>query len=143
MKFKVFILLLMCGSFLFSQKDEVIGKYYLELLNNENNIIRYRLELRPDYTFLFHAYNNRKKSNPTIVNKYGKGIWNVSDKVISFVTDKEKDIDKKHQLNFTNSKARLRTKYSRDKTNRIKETRLRFFESEIHWIPKIEMFELH
>ncbi|MFD2586466.1 hypothetical protein ACFSQJ_05970 [Croceitalea marina] len=133
----------MCGSLLFSQKDEVIGKYYLELLNNENNIIRYRLELRPDYTFLFHAYNNRKKSNPAVLNKYGKGIWNASDKVISFMTDKEKDIDDEYQLNFTDTRARFIQKHPRNKTKSSIATKLLLLESEIPWISKIEMFKLH
>ncbi len=77
---------------------------------------------------------------PIIVNRYGKGNWIVSDLLISFVT-KEEDIDQKHQLNFTNTTARFITKHHRDISDKVVHNRLLFFESDIDWIPKVEMFK--
>ncbi|MFS4493881.1 hypothetical protein [Maribacter sp. 2308TA10-17] len=124
----------------FSQSDKIIGEYFLEL-GNEKHQIEYRLNLHSDGTFEFHSYVNSKKTMPPIVHKYGKGTWNLDDKVVTFVTSKERDLDEKHTLDFSGSKARFITKPSRDKTKRVIKTRLKFFESEIFWIDGLEIFK--
>lgn len=94
-------------------------------------------------TFTFHFYSNIKAGIPQIVHKYGKGTWSVDGKVVSFNTDNEKDIDEKHTLDFSDSKARFITKPSRDKTDRIIKTRLQFFESKIFWIERMKIFKIY
>ena len=123
-----------------SQTDKIIGEYFIEL-GNEKHKIEYRLNLNSDGSFNFHSYTNNQNGVPQIVHKYGKGTWSVDGKVVSFVTDKDKYLDEKYTLDFSASKARFITKPSRDKTDRIIKTRLKFYESEIFWIKGLDIFK--
>ncbi|MBQ4915603.1 hypothetical protein J8L85_14200 [Maribacter sp. MMG018] len=124
----------------FSQSDKIIGEYFLELGNGKHQI-EYRLNIYSDGTFVFHSYTNNQNGIPPIVHKYGKGTWKLNGEVVSFFTSKENDLDEKYTLNFSDSKARFVTKPSRDKTDRIIKTRLKFFESEIFWIKGLDIFK--
>jgi hypothetical protein len=53
----------------------------------------------------------------------------------------KKDIDDRHQLDFTGTKARFIIKNPRNLSNKVIKTRLRFYESNIYWIPKTELFK--
>ncbi len=141
MKLRMTILLLICNWTLFSQSDNLVGDYYLQAGNKEKHLIEYKLTLNHDGTFFFHSYRDHKNGIPWEENKYGKGNWSADGKVVSFFTDKEKDLDEKHTLDFSNSKARFVTKPSRDKTDRVIKTRLLFFESEIFWIEGLNIFK--
>jgi len=136
------ILILISNLTLFSQSDKVIGDYALTLGNEESHLIEYKLTLNQDGTFFFHSYSKIKQGIPPVVNKYGKGKWTEENKVISFFSDKQKDFDEKHTLDFTNSKARFVIKSPRDKTDQIIKTRLKFLESEIFWISRIDMIKI-
>ena len=125
---------------LFSQSDKISGEYFLKS-GNEEYLVERTLNLNDDGTFTFHNYSNVKAGIPQIVDKYGKGTWSTDGKVLSFLTDIEKDIDEKYTLDFSDSKARFITKPSRDKTDRIVKTRLQFFESKIFWIERMEIFK--
>ena len=124
----------------FSQSDNIIGEYFLEL-GNEKHQVEYRLNLNSDGTFEFHFYTSNQNGIPPVIHKYGKGTWNINDKVVSFFTNKEKDLDEKHTLDFSGSKARFVTESPRDKTDRIIKTRLRIFDSEIFWIKGLDIFK--
>jgi hypothetical protein len=136
------ILILISNLTLFSQVDKAVGDYLLTLKTNDSDILEYKLTLNEDGTFFFHYYSNIKQGIPPEVNKYGKGKWTIENKVISFFSDKQKDFDEKHTLDFTNTKARFITKSSRDKTDQIIKTRLQFLESEIFWMKRIEIFKI-
>lgn len=142
MKVIVAILILVSSLNSFSQTDKVIGDYKSVIETNENNILEYELTLSQDGTFLFHYYSNIKQGIPPEVNKYGKGKWTIENNVISFFSDKQKDIDNKNTLDFTNSKARFIIKSPRNKTDQIIKTRLQFLKSEIFWMEKIEIFKI-
>ena len=120
----------------------MIGDYKLAIETTDNNVFEYQLTLSQDGTFSFHYYSKIKNGTPPEVNKYGKGKWTVENDLISFFSDKQKDIDKKNTLDFTNSKARFITKSPRDKTDQIIKTRLQFLKSEIFWMVKIEIFKI-
>lgn len=124
----------------FSQTDQMFGEYFLEL-GNEKHLIEYRLILNPNGTFIFHSYTNHEAGIPPIANKYGKGTWAADGKVVSLLSNREIDFDEKHTLDLSNSRARFITKPSRDKTDRIIKTRLKFFDSEIAWIKGMEIFK--
>ena len=126
----------------FAQTDKVIGDYKLAIESTDNNAFEYQLTLSQDGTFSFHYYSKIKNGIPPEVNKYGKGKWTVENDLISFFTDKQKDIDEKNTLDFTNSKARFMTKSPRDKTDQIIKTRLKFLKSEIFWMARIELFKI-
>ncbi|MGB5437899.1 MAG: hypothetical protein WBM98_18545, partial [Maribacter sp.] len=126
---------------LYSQSDELIGEYYLKL-GDKKHLIEYKLNLNQDGTFIFHSYTNHATGIPPIVNNYGKGKWSSEGKVISFFSDKEKDFDEIHTLDFNNSKARFISKPSRDKTDRIIKTRIKFYESEIFWIEGLDIYKI-
>ncbi|MCW5515857.1 copper resistance protein NlpE [Muriicola sp. Z0-33] len=126
---------------LFSQSDNVVGGYFHTTGDKEEHLIEYSLTLYEDGTFSFHSYVNHSKGISWEENKYGKGNWSRDGKIVSFFTDKEKDIDEKHTLDFSDSKARFITRPARDKTDRIIKTRLRFFESKIFWIERMKIFK--
>ncbi|MGB5359645.1 MAG: copper resistance protein NlpE N-terminal domain-containing protein [Eudoraea sp.] len=141
MKKFIAVLFLMSGLTLFSQSDNMIGEYYLKL-GDDKHLIEYRLTLNQDQTFIFHSYVNHEAGMPQIINEYGKGNWTADGKIISFFSDNEKDFDEKNTLDLSNSRARFITKPSRDKTDRIIKTRLKFFESEIFWIEGLDIFKV-
>lgn len=137
------ILILVSSLTSFSQTDKVIGDYKLAIeTTDKNNALEYQLTLSQDGTFSFHYNSKMKQGTPPEVNKYGKGKWTVENNVISFFSDKQKDIDEKNTLDFTNSKARFITKSPRDKTDQIIKTRLQFLKSEIFWMARIEIFKM-
>ena len=139
---KTFTIIFLIGSLTsFSQSEEIFGEYFHDLGNEEHRIER-KLNLNQDGTFTFHSYSNSKTGIPQIVHKYGKGTWSVDGKVVSFYTDNEKDIDEKHTLDFSDSRARFITKLSQDKTNKLIKTRLQFFESKIFWIERMVIFKI-
>lgn len=136
------ILILVSSLTSFGQADKMIGVYKLAIETTDSNVLEYQLTLFQDGTFSFHYYSKIKQGTPPEVNKYGKGKWTVENNLISFFSDKQKDINEKNTLNFTNSKARFITKSPRDKTDQIIKTRLQFLKSEIFWIAKIEIFKI-
>jgi hypothetical protein len=139
----ILIFLILISSFTsFSQSDNVIGDYTIKLKTVDDNLLEYKLTLSQDSTFNFHYYSSIKNGIPPEVNKYGKGKWTMENNVISFFCDKQKDIDDKNALDFSNSKARFITKSPKDKTDQIIKIRLQFLKSEIFWMARIEMFKV-
>jgi hypothetical protein len=136
------ILILVSSLTSFSQTENVNGNYKAAIETTDNNAFEYQLTLSQDGTFFFHYYSKIKQGTPPEVNKFGKGKWTIENNVISFFSDKQKDIDEKNTLDFTNSKARFITKSPRDKTDQIIKTRLQFLKSEIFWMAKIEIFKV-
>ncbi|SHG60049.1 hypothetical protein SAMN05443549_10578 [Flavobacterium fluvii] len=136
------ILILISSMTVFSQVDKSAGDYLRTLKTDNGDLIEYKLTLNEDGTFIFHSYSNIKQAVPPETNTYGKGKWTVENNVISFFADKQKDIDKKNTLDFTNSKARFITKNPRNKTDQIIKTRLQFLQSDIFWMARIEMFKI-
>lgn len=126
---------------LFPQSESFTGDYYVQLGNREAHFIEYTLTLNEDGTFLFHSYSNNTSGIPQEVDTYGKGTWNSEDNVISFYSDAEKDVDGKHTLNFTDTKARFMTRSVRSISDKPIKTRLKFYTSEIFWIKGIEIFK--
>jgi hypothetical protein len=118
------------------------GAYFFQAGNKEKHLIEYKLTLNQDGTFFFHSYINHTFGIPWEENTYGKGNWSTDGKVVSFFTDKEKDLDEKHTLDFSNSKAHFVTKPARDKTDRVIKTKLTFFKSEIFWIEGLDIFKV-
>lgn len=124
----------------FAQTDKIGGVYFRELGNDKHHI-EYTLNLNQDSTFTFQSVTNTKMGlNPKIELKHGKGTWKLKGKVVSFHTDKGKDLVEKYTLDFTRSKARFITKSPRDISDRIIKTRLKFFKSEIFWIEGLDIF---
>jgi hypothetical protein len=142
MKLIISTLLLISHLTLFSQSNNFDGDYYRALGKEGVHFIEYKLTLNQDGTFIFHSYSNNKQRIPPEVNKYGTGKWIAKGKVITFLSNKQKDFDEKYTLDFNNSKARFVTKHPRDKTDRIIKTKLQFFESEIFWIETIDIFKI-
>jgi hypothetical protein len=136
------ILILISNLTLLAQSDNEVGDYTLRLEGKENELLEYKLTLNQDGTFFFHYYKYIKNGFPPEENKYGKGKWIEENKVISFFSDKQKDLDEKYTLYFTNTKARFIIKSPRDKTDKIVKTRLQFLESDIFWISRINMLKI-
>ncbi|SHF26051.1 hypothetical protein SAMN03080594_103120 [Arenibacter palladensis] len=137
MKVMTSILLLMSSFTLVSQADILVGEYFLSTGDKEKHLIEYTLTLNQNGTFHFHSYRNHKRGIPREEHKYGQGNWSLDGKIVCFSTDKKTDFDEKFTLDFSNSRARFIAKPLRDKTNRLIETKLQFFESEIPWIKRL------
>ncbi|MEN9907386.1 MAG: hypothetical protein RLZZ540_527 [Bacteroidota bacterium] len=133
------LLILISNLTLFSQTQDVVGNYKLTLGAKDSSSFEYEVTLDQDGTFSFHYYSNIKQGIPPEVNKYGKGNWTIKNNVISFFSDKQKDFDEKFTLDFTNTKARFVTKSPRDKSDKIIKTQLRFLDSEIFWMRRIDI----
>ncbi|MGC4039896.1 MAG: hypothetical protein QM710_03635 [Flavobacterium sp.] len=114
MKALVTFLILVSNLTLFAQADKVAGEYALKVGKEESNLFEYNLTLNPDGTFLFHYHSTILTAIPPEVNKYGKGKWVVANNTITFSSDKQKDLDEKYTLDFTNSKAMFVTKSPRE-----------------------------
>jgi hypothetical protein len=126
---------------IYSQTKEYTGIYKRHFDINEEGSIEYQLELSPDGTFTFHNYRKISAKNQE-ENQYGKGTWKIEkNKVLYFYTNKKNDLDKKHTLNFTNTKARYITKSKRDKSDKEVKNHLRFYDSEISWIKGNKLFK--
>jgi len=124
---------------IFSQSDKIYGEYLFQG-GNEKHRTEYKLNLYEDGTFTFHSFTYIALP-PQKIDKYGKGTWELDDKIVSFHVNKQKDIDNNHTLDFSNSRARFITKSPRDKTNRIIKTSLQFFESKIFWIKRLKILK--
>ena len=127
---------------LFSQIEKLDGEYSRQLGSKDKHMIEYKLTLHQDGSFFFHSYTNHKNGISWEENKYGKGSWSADGTIVSFFTDPKNDLDQKHTLNFSNSKARFITKPSRDKSDRVIKTRLRFFQSGIFWMEGLDIFKV-
>lgn len=122
----------------FTVKD-VAGTYERKLSRTKPHIIYFTLNLNADGTFHFHSYN--KIGIQQERNSYAKGMWALDKKVVSFSTSSI-DFDEKFTLDFNTSKARFISKHLRDKSDRIVETALQFYESEIFWIQLLHILKI-
>lgn len=136
------ILILLSNLTLFSQVDKVIGDYQLVSTFKEGEVTEWKLTLNENGTFFFHYYSNVKFDVPSEKNIYGKGTWTMENNVVSFFSDKQKDMDEKNTLDFTNSKARFITKSPKNKTDQIIKTRIHFLKSDIFWMKRTELFKI-
>ena len=141
MKKTILILILIISNTLIAQTEKYFGNYIAHFDFNENGTITYTLILKTDGTFTFHNYRKISTKNPE-ENSYGKGTWKVEkDNVLFFYTDENSELDDKHTIDLTNTKARYYTKSPRDKSDKIVETKLKFYESEIPWVKGWELFK--
>lgn len=127
MKYLISFILIL-SSFIINAQD-ITGKYKIEA-NATNAIVSLTLTLKSDGTFLFHSYEKHGKRIPQEVHTYGRGTWSQDKKVISFFVEAS-DISSIHSLNFNNSKARYTSKSPRDKSNRVIETSIRFYKTDV------------
>jgi hypothetical protein len=142
MKTLLIYLILLSGVASVAQSDKVAGNYALSLPSNEGNLLEYKLTLNDDGSFVFHSYSNIKNRIPQQVHTYGKGTWTLEKNVVVFASDKQKDLDEKHILDFTATKARFVTKSPRDQSDKIVKTQLRFLESEIPWMNRVDLLKV-
>ena len=149
MKIFIFLLTILSSSVVVNAQltvQDVAGTYQRKLSSTGPHIINYTLTLNADGTFYFHAYNKiqqGKPQNPRFNerNSYAKGTWTLDKKVVSFSTSSS-DFDEKFTLDFNTSKALFISKHPRDKSDKVVETALRFYESEIDWIQSLYILKI-
>jgi hypothetical protein len=124
-----------------AQSGTFTGNYELKLEADNGDFHDYKLNLNSDGTFLFHSNSYVSKGIPPKKNTYGKGTWKAYKNIISFTTDKVKDLDITHSMDFSNSKARYDGKSPRDKSDRVVPSKLKFYQSDIFWIKGTEMLK--
>lgn len=142
MKALITFLVLISNFALFAQADKVAGDYLFKTENKDETLIEYKLTLKQDGTFDCYYHRYIKQGIPPNTDHYGKGTWTVKDNVVSFFSDKQKDIDEKYTMNLTNTVARFITKSPRDKSDKEVKTKLQFLESDIFWIERIWVFKI-
>lgn len=137
-------LILISNLTLYSQVDKAVGDYILAFKNEGSDLNEWKwsLTLNENGTFFFHYYSNVKQEIPNEKNIYGKGKWTMKNNLISFISDKQDDLDEKYTLDFTNSKARFIIKSPRNKSDQIIKTRIKFLESGIFWMARTELFKI-
>lgn len=130
------------GLLMSAQTENYVGKY--EVVHEASNAkISYDIQLNPNGTFLFHAYQHNICEDCKEENTYGKGVWKPQkNKLIYFFTNHKNDIDRTHTLNLNNTKARFISKSPRDKSDRVIKTALKFYDSEIPWMKGKELFKV-
>ena len=137
------VFLLVSSLSLFSQSEQVAGKYIHRIESKENDVFEYEMTLHEDGTFDFYYHSHINRGIPPEKDFYGKGTWRVENNVVSFTTDAQKDRDEKYTLDFTNTKARFVTKSPRDKTDKIVVTKLQFLKSDIFWMSRIDLLKIN
>lgn len=137
MKYIVLILVFCFSLSVFAQS----GVYTREPKHTDGTKMKWTLTLNDDGTFLYHFYRNIEGVGNPEENFYGKGTWKSENNVIFLTTNKETDLDDKHTMNFSNSKARYITKSPRDTSDKVLKTSLRFYESDIFHIKGLELFK--
>lgn len=135
------VFFLAANDILAQEPNTIYGNYSIEL-GNEQHHIKYEISLNSNGSFDFHSYSKVEGGIPPETHVYGKGNWNLEGKIVSFVTDEEKDLNEKYTLDFNNTRARFITKPPRDKTARVLKTQLKFFESKIFWIKGLNIYKI-
>ncbi len=122
-------------SSIITNAQDVVGIYQLSSGSKASNgfELRRTLTLNADGTFEYYNYRYVENGIPKDTHKYGKGVWKIDKKIIVFSTEAS-DLDDKFTLDFNGTKARFISKSPRDKSDRVIETSIRFYESEIFWI---------
>ena len=144
--FSFLLLILSIG--VYAQMDQIPGTYFRQL-GSGPHVDKNTLTLNKDGTFLFHFYRKSELSIPNEEHKYGKGKWTIEIKrnfstntfIVVFSADSVKDINGKYTLDFNGSKARFVSKSERDVTDKVVQTRLQFFESDIFWIERLAIYK--
>lgn len=116
-----------------AQNTNYIGNYEKKTKADDKLLLEYELSIKADSTFTFHFFRNNGQFISVDENSYAKGTWKVIKNIIYFYTDKETELDEKHQLNFTNSSGRMDHK---DKKL------FRFYHSDIFWVDKLTLTKI-
>jgi len=141
MKKLLVLLILIVPLSSFAQSSLYAGEYEIRFEMKGGELIERKLSLNQDGTFLFHIYTNIDPKQPE-ENKYAKGVWKVEkENIIYFYADQKTDIDEGHTLNFNNTKARYHSKSKRDKSARIIEKSLKFYDSNIFWVKSMKLLK--
>ena len=127
--------------------QDVAGVYKRVLVNNDSDTIIYTLDLNADGTFQFHSYSKIDLGPPganrfSERNSYGQGTWSLDKKVVFFDASSS-DFDDKLTLDFGASKARFISKHPRDKSDKVVETALQFYESDISWMASVKILKIN
>jgi NlpE N-terminal domain len=138
---KAIFTLLLFNLTVLAQVDQVIGDYTLVLKCEDTNLLEYQLTLNQDGTFSFHYHSYIKRGIPPEKNYYGKGSWSIANNVISFFSNTQKDLDEKHTMDFTNTKARFIIKSARDTSDKVVKTSLQFLASDIPWMGRVKLYK--
>lgn len=124
-----------------AQSNIINGLYSVKYKADNGDNHSYEITLNPDGTFIFHSYSKMSKRIPIEENTYGKGNWSAEKNLISFFSDKIKDLDEINRLDFSNTKAKFQSNSPRDKSNRMVPTKLKFYQSDIFWVKGTELLK--
>ena len=116
------------------------GMYSREPKSVDGTEIKWTLSLNIDGTFLYHFFRDISgEANPEEY-FYGKGTWESEGQLIYFYCESS-SLNDEFTINLNNSKAKIKSKSPRDKSDKIIKTSLRFYESEAFAIKGLELFK--
>ncbi|MCX7551421.1 hypothetical protein [Xanthomarina sp. F2636L] len=133
MKYALLLFLVTFNLSLSAQSEKITGKYVKTLNTDSGDVMTWTIRLNSDRTFLYHFQINNKNEELKEENVFGKGIWR-SQRGLVFFTTNDKDLDKIHTLNFSNSRARIHIDAS-------KNTFIVFYDSDISEIKELELLK--
>lgn len=129
MKLRLLIFFLLTSLTSCSQTDKYVGEY---IFNNSSGIKqRYKLTLNSTGTFEFEQHWEQTGMNGDIQAagmEKGQGSWTYKNKSIILNCNKEKDITQDYRLDFNNTKVQV-----------INDSIIRFTESKLFWVEKMEL----
>jgi hypothetical protein len=123
-----------------AQWETFAGNYNHRYDLEDGGVIEYKLSLNPDGTFFFHNYRKLTCALCSEENQYGNGSWTAKNNEIYFSTNRESDLDEKHTLDFSGTKARSNKRSPRNKSSKVVKESIRFYTSEIPWLKGWELF---
>lgn len=125
-----------------AQVNEYVGTYEKNSIVADGSFeLKRSMTLNADGTFVFHSFRRDDKGVPPETNRWGKGNWAAIKNQIHFSANKAIDIDEKNSLNFSETKARYKTKSPRDISGKDIKTSLIFYDSEIFWVKGMVLFK--
>lgn len=120
------------------EAQDISGEYEM-IYDTSNSYISYKLLLNPDGRFTFHFYRKNDCTTCVEENQYAQGSWESKEKKLVLTADPASDLNEKYTLDLNNSKAHYITKSPRDKSDKLVNTRLKFYQSDIFWVKGIEL----
>lgn len=116
------------------------GTYIREPKSVDSTKIKWALSLNIDGTFLYHFFRDISGEANSEENFYGKGTWESTGQLIYFYSESS-SLSDEFTINLNNSKAKIKSKSPRDKSDKIIKSSLRFYESESIAIKGLELFK--
>ncbi|TKD67231.1 hypothetical protein [Flavobacterium sp. ASW18X] len=140
MKFSLlFIITVFTASAVYGQEVQVIGEYEKNVETNDGSILVWTVHLKEDSTFLYNFYRKLNCDACKEENFWGKGKWTAKENVITIQSEKEKDLDSIYTMDFSITKARIKSQSKRNLSAKRIPNKLIFYDSPLSLIKGLKL----